>query len=77
MRQLRDFKGDCSTLSEADRFMVQLVKVPWWVYTATEKQIYTYTTVHRALSILSYLHSTAHVLSPSPGIDYQSKTVDL
>ncbi|XP_059370126.1 FH2 domain-containing protein 1-like [Carassius carassius] len=28
VRQLRDFKGDCSTLSEADRFMVQLVKVP-------------------------------------------------
>ncbi|KAK2880876.1 hypothetical protein Q8A67_018144 [Cirrhinus molitorella] len=28
VRQLLDFKGDCSTLSEADRFMVQLVKVP-------------------------------------------------
>ncbi|XP_016098200.1 FH2 domain-containing protein 1-like [Sinocyclocheilus grahami] len=28
VRQLLDFKGDYSTLSEADRFMVQLVKVP-------------------------------------------------
>lgn len=28
VRQLLDFKGDCSTLSEADRFMVQLVRVP-------------------------------------------------
>lgn len=28
VRQLRDFKGDPSALSEADRFMVQLVKVP-------------------------------------------------
>ncbi|XP_016131364.1 FH2 domain-containing protein 1-like [Sinocyclocheilus grahami] len=28
VRQLLDFKGDCSTLSEADRFMVQLVEVP-------------------------------------------------
>lgn len=77
MRQLLDFKGDCSTLSEADRFMVQLVKVPWWVYTATERQIHTYTTVQRAPSMLSNLHSTAHVFSPSPGIDYQYKTVDL